>query len=206
MNIAHLSKRSNHTTIAARTVIVVTLLPGVASAQTNPPTQNYTQCTLSNGQVNGPFGGYQVFGSFSGPTGAVPTVSNIIVDGAGSSGYVYHFTGPLNGNGYTVTSQIPPTPCVVFGCTPSGPGMASLHVAQFGSPDNAIISFTDSEEPFDGSGTLSCTTGPGTAPPPPPHCGPFHVVTSGNGSQNVFARYTPDGNMSLQAAAAACNY
>jgi hypothetical protein len=215
MKIPALSKRSSHTPsytmIVVRTAILVTLLQGVASAQTSPAT--YTQCTLT-GAVNGFFGGYQVYGSFSGPTGAVPTVSNITLNGAGSSGYFYHFTGPLNGEGYIVASQIPPTPCDILGCTaPPPPGLAGLTVATFGT--NATLAFTDSGEPFNGSGTLSCAA----VPPTPPGCaaaingalsGPtLNSGTIGNpgsilaGNVNITASFTPAGG--LQAAATACN-
>jgi hypothetical protein len=156
--------------------------------------------------VNGFFGSYQVFGSFSGPVNSNPTVSNIIASGAGSSGYVYDFTGPLNGNGYTLTSQIPPTPCVILGCIPAPVGTAGLHVAPDYFNNSAALSLEDTGELFTGSGSLSCSTTVSNTPPPPPSCGPFNVVTSGNGTPNIYARYTPDGSMSLEGAAAACNY
>jgi hypothetical protein len=225
MKVPGLSKRSSHLAIAAPAAMLVTLLHGVASAQSNPP-QSVTQCTLSNGVVNGPFGGYNISGSFSGPTGAVPTQSTIIASGA----YVYTFTGPLNGSGYTLPSQLPVTPCVLAGCPPPTPLYADLHVAPNDTNTSAALQFTDAGEPFDGIGTLSCTT---TGAPPPPSCPAgdaaarrarpdasgangsltvtcgcnvqINVALIGNGTQQIYASATPVG-MKLDAAAKACSY
>lgn len=168
MKIPDLSRRSSHTTIAARTVILVTFLQGVVSAQTSPPPQTDTECTLSNGTVSGPFGGYDVSGSFSGPTGGVPTTSSITVNGPGIP-YSYTFTGPLNGPGYIQPSEIPPSPCDILGCPPGGnpPGYAGLHVSPNDENTTAALAFTDTGEPFDGLANLSCNV---TGTPPPNPC------------------------------------
>src|ERR1700722_14593187 len=106
---------------------LVSLLPGTAFGQT------FQQCTLSNGSATGFFGGVVISGSF---TIGGPNTSSINVTGGPNSNYCspgtcsYTFTGPLDGAGYTETSQLPPPVCILEGCTPGttfGPGAANLH-------------------------------------------------------------------------------
>ena len=209
------------TTVAARTVMLVTLLQGVALAQT------YQLCTLTNGTATGFFGGVTAAGTFT--VGANPNTSNITVGGLYFGGnYSYTFTGPLAGPGYTQTSEIPGALCVVEGCPPGGtlpPGVATFGLFDQGN-GNATLSFEDTGELFGGFGTLSCSA---ITPPPPPTC-PLNesaarrarpdassitvtcgcnvqipVTVSGNGTQTIYATATPDG-MKLDAAAQACSY
>src|SRR5665213_684222 len=159
MKIPGLSKRSSHTTIAARTVILVTLLQGAASAQ------SYQLCTLTNGTATGFFGGVIAYGTYT--VGANPDTSDITVSGNSAYPYSYTFAGPLNGPGYTQVSQIPGAPCILAGC-PSGrsfpPGAAGFSLFDQGN-GTASLSFEDTGELFGGFGALSCSTV--TAPPPP---------------------------------------
>ena len=145
MRILGLSERSGHTPIVTRALILVTLLQG--GTLLHGASLGYTV----NGTATGFFGGVDVSGWFSSDFND----SSITVNGASNSAYAftYTFAGPLNGAGYTQTSQIPPTPCIIFGCIPSGPGQAGLHVA----PTNAVLAslnFEDSGELFLGIGTL----------------------------------------------------
>jgi hypothetical protein len=219
MKIPGLSKRLSHTTIAAGTVILVTLLQGVASAQ------SYQVCTLTNGTATGFFGGVTISGSYT--IGANPETSNITAAEAG--GYSYTFTGPLNGPGYLQVSQIPPPPCDLEGCTPGttvGPGVVTFSLY---NPDNgqASLSFEDTGELFGGIGTLSCSA---VTPPPPQSCSAndsparrarpdasrsltvtcgcdvqINLALLGNGSQQIYGIATPVG-MDLPSAAQACGY
>jgi hypothetical protein len=201
MRILGSSKRSGSTPAVFRVVILAILLQGPDFAQT-------TTCTLSNGTVNGPFGGYDVSGSFSGPAGAVATTSSITVNGPGIP-YSYTFTGPLNGAGYVQPSQLPPTPCDILGCTPGTvvPLYASLHVAPNDTNTSIALAFTDTGEPFNGLANLSCTTaGSPPPPPPPPVCGVYATLT-GNGTPSIDGIATPTGGVTtLSAAASACGY
>lgn len=155
MLILGFSKRSGHMPVVLRVVILGTLLQGIDFAQT-PATALI--CTVSNGIATGFFGGVDADGYFT--SGATPDTSSLIVSGGSNSAYAYSytFTGPLNGAGYLQTSQIPLTPCILEGCTPSGPGQAGLHVVPNGPNTSAALLFEDTGEVFIGSGTLSCTT------------------------------------------------
>jgi len=133
------SERSGHMPIVTRVLILVALLQGGTVLR-----GDYVGYTV-NGTADGFFGGVDVSGSFS----ADFANSSITVSGA----YDYTFTGPLNGPGYTQTSQIPPTPCIILGCTTSSPGTAGLHV----SPVNDVLAdlnFEDTGEDFIGTGAL----------------------------------------------------
>jgi hypothetical protein len=140
---------------------------------------------------------------------ATPNTSTIVVKGDPNSAYQYSytFTGPLNGPGYTQTSQMPPPPCILGPPCPTV-GTATLVVDTFNGNNTAGLSFTDSAELFTGSGTLSCVTisAPPPPPPPPPQCGPFNVTITGNGTTTLGASYTPSFASDLQAAATICHY
>lgn len=99
-----------------------------------------------NGTATGFFGGVDVSGWYSADFNS----SGITV--TENPSYTYTFTGPLNGAGYTQVSQIPPTPCVLLGCVPSGPGNAGLHLAPLGG--SVSLNFEDSGEDFLGSAPL----------------------------------------------------
>ncbi len=201
------SERSRHTPTVTRVLVLVTLLQGIAFGQT------YQQCTITNGLATGFFGGVDISGSFT--SGATTNISSITVKGDPNSNYCspgtcsYTFTGPLDGAGYTETSQMPPPVCDVEGCTPGStlpPGTATLHVYE-ASPTLASLGFEDSDELFSGYGTLSCTTKSGSPPPPPPPpCGPFEVTLTGNGTPKITASYTPANGLNLQEAATACGF
>ncbi|HYL75673.1 MAG TPA: hypothetical protein VEU96_15775 [Bryobacteraceae bacterium] len=133
-----------------------------------------------NGTATGFFGGVDVSGWFS----ADFSSSSITVSGPPSSAYPYSYTfsGPLNGAGYTQTSQIPPTPCIIFGCVPSGAGQAGLHVAPVSG--SASLNFEDTGEDFIGNAPLvygwilnGFQGGPSSAPVPLTSPGPVAVVT-----------------------------
>jgi len=104
-----------------------------------------------NGTAIGVFGGVDVTGSYS----ADLSQSSITVYGAPGSVYTYSytFTGPVNGKGYSQTSQIPPLPCIIAGCIMTAPGQASLSVFPVTSV-LADIGFEDTGELFTGTGTL----------------------------------------------------
>jgi hypothetical protein len=171
---------------------LVALLPGIAFGQT------FQQCTLSNGTASGFFGGVVISGSFT--SGAKPDTSSINVSGAPNSNYCspgtcsYTFTGPLDGAGYTQTSQMPPPVCDVEFCTPGTTiGLASL-------------GFEDSDELFSGYGTVSCVIKTTPPPPPPPVCGVTATLT-GNGTQEIRGVATPTGGYTtLSGSAHACGY
>jgi hypothetical protein len=101
-----------------------------------------------NGTANGFFGSVDISGWFSDDFNS----SNI--DVIGQNGYDYTFTGPLNGAGYTQTSQIPPTPCIIVGCIPSGPGQAGIHLAPINNNLFASLEFEDTGELYTGVGPL----------------------------------------------------
>jgi hypothetical protein len=196
-----------------RVLVLATLLTLVALPQGIAFGQTYEQCTISNGLATGFFGGVDISGSYT--SGATPDTSSITVRGDPNSNYCspgtcsYTFTGPLNGAGYTQTSQMPPPVCDIEGCTPGttiGPGTATLHVYQ-ANATQASLGFEDTDELFSGYGTLSCVakaTPP--PPPPPPPCGPFQVTLTGNGTPKITASYTPANGLNLQAAATACGF
>jgi hypothetical protein len=170
-----LSKRSAYPPIIVRLLILVMLLQGTGLPQ------SYQQCTISNGLVNGFFGGATVSGTFT--LGATPNTSNITVIGAANSAYQwsYTFTGPLDGPNYTQTSKIPAAPCIIEGCSPGstvGPGDATLSVYE-ANPNAVSLGFEDTGEVFSGAGTLSCKTVGSSSPPPPPEtCGVADPVWS----------------------------
>lgn len=204
--------------VATRVLILISLLQGAASAQSSG---FYQQCTL-NGSATGFFGTVTASGTYT--SGASVNASNIVVNEPAGP-YNYTFTGPSDGPGWTQVSQIV-VYCVLLGCAPGSiepPGTAVFRLQDLGN-GNAAISFEDTGELFSGLGTLSCV---GVAPPPPPtcpannssfrkatssssssncKCGPFKVTTSGNGGKIMFARYTPDGGVSLEDEAQACGY
>jgi len=104
-----------------------------------------------NGTADGFFGGVNVSGWYS----ADLMSSNIAVTEA--LGPSYTFSGPLNGPGYTQVSQLPPTPCVLEGCTPGEtlpPGQATLFVSPTDSV-SAGLQFGDTGEVFTGVETLT---------------------------------------------------
>jgi hypothetical protein len=217
------SERSCRTAIVIRVLIMIALLQGAASAQTSPPPPSDQQCTLSNGVATGFFGGVTASGTYT--SGANPSSKITVSEPAGP--YTYTFTGQADGPGWTQISQIVVF-CVLSGCPPppsiEPPGAAIFRLLDQGS-GVAAISFEDTGELFTGFGTLSCVS---VAPPPPScpanssafrregadassnsnscKCGPFNVTRSGNGGKIMFARYTPDGGMTLDDAAAACNF
>jgi hypothetical protein len=190
-----------------RVLLLATLLQGIAFGQT------YQQCTISNGLATGFFGGVDISGTYT--SGATTNTSSIFVNSDANSNYCspgtcrYDFTGPLNGTGYTQTSQLPPPVCDVEGCTPGttiGPGTATLHVYPYNATQ-VSLGFEDSDELFSGYGTLSCVTkGTPPPPPPPPPCGPFQVTLTGNGTPKITASYTPANGLNLEAAATACGF
>lgn len=178
MRIVSLSERSGHTSMVTRVLILFVLLPGGILLQGS--TLGYA----FNGTAVGFFGGVDVSGWFS----ADYTTSSITVSGPPSSAYpyVYTFTGPLNGAGYTQVSQIPPIPCLLEGCPPGGflpPGQATLFV----SPTNDVsagLQFGDTGEVFTGAETLTYggilngfQGGPSSAPTPLPSGGPVAEIT-----------------------------
>jgi hypothetical protein len=133
-----------------------------------------------NGTAVGFFGGVDVSGWYS----ADFTSSNIAV--TEPYGISYTFTGPLNGAGYSQVSQLPPTPCVLEGCTPGSflpPGQATLFV----SPTNnavAGLQFGDTGEVFTGVEALTygwilndLPGGPSSSPTPLQSSGPIAVIT-----------------------------
>src|SRR5579863_8065406 len=109
MRIVGLSERSGHTSMVTRVLILALLQGGILL-------QGSTLGYAFNGTAVGFFGGVDVSGWFS----ADYNTSNITVSGPPGSAYpyVYTFSGPLNGPGYTQVSQLPPTPCVLLGCAP----------------------------------------------------------------------------------------
>lgn len=139
-------ERSAHAPIVIR-VLILALLQGAMLLHAGP-----VQVTLIAGDATGFFGGVEIAGWFD----SIHDTSSITVSGAPNSvyQYTYTFTGPLNFAGYTQTSQIPPTPCIILGCIPSLPGHAGLRV----SPVNGVtasLGFEDTGELFTGSGTLA---------------------------------------------------
>jgi hypothetical protein len=201
MLILGLSKRSGRTPAILRVVILGTLLQGIASAQTSPTP---LVCILSNGVATGFFGGVDVMGSFT--VDGANNTSSIGVSGASNSVYQfsYVFTGPLNGAGYTQVSVMPPTPCVLLGCVPSGPNHAGLAVSL--QDNTAGLFFEDSGEVFTGVANLSCSTG--NAPPSPPitFCG-VGATLMGNGGPTITGVAVPAAGVpSLSAAAGSCGY
>jgi hypothetical protein len=148
MRITGFSERSGHTSMFTR-VLILTLLSGGILLQGS--TLGYA----FNGTAVGFFGGVDVSGWFSTDF----STSNITVSGPPGSAYpyVYTFSGPLNGPGYTQVSQIPPTPCVLSGCPPGGfllPGNATVFVAP---TNNALagVQFGDTGEVFTGAENLT---------------------------------------------------
>lgn len=136
---------------------------------------------MVNGTATGFFGGVDVSGWYS----ADLANSSMTVTGASDSAYqyTYTFSGPLNGPGYTETSQIPPTPCIIFGCTPSGPGTAGLHVSSVNTV-LADLNFEDTGEDFIGTGSLTygwilpgLEGGSSSAPASLPSPGPVSGIT-----------------------------
>ena len=166
MLIPGLSKRSVHAPAVVRVAILATLLHSIAFAQTSTG----TLCTLTNGLAEGFFGGVNVAGWFT--QGVTPSdISSISVSRPNNSvdPIDYVFTGPLNGAGYVLPSQLPPTPCILLPCSGAIP-MAGLHVAAQ-NPTTAVLFFIDAGEDYIGIGSLACSTFPGLPP--------------GNGSPNV---------------------
>ena len=175
--IPSLSKRS--TQVVVRGLLLVALLHAVAFAQRGvappqpaTPGGSYQLCTVTNGSATGPFGEVLISGTFTMGTTPNSAASNMTVIGvAGPVGpdgtvpvYTYSFAGPVNSSTtYKVKSQLKPT-CLLgpIGCFPES---ASLHVSVV-SQNTAGLSFTDSGEPFDGTGTLSCKS-IGEPPPGP---------------------------------------
>ena len=147
MRIAGLSERSGHPSLVTRVLILFMLLPGGILLQGSTLGFGFS------GTAVGFFGGVDVSGWFS----ADYTASSITVSGPPGSAYpyVYTFSGPLNGPGYTQVSQIPPIPCVLEGCTgPLPPGNAALFMA----PTNnflAGLQFGDTGEVFTGTESLT---------------------------------------------------
>jgi hypothetical protein len=197
-----LSNRSGHTPAVLRVVILGTLLHGIAFAQTAP---YGTDCILTNGTATGFFGGYNISGSYT--IDATPNTSSIVVSGAA---YNYTFTGPLNGPGYTETSQIPGPPCDIEGCAPNTflpPGEATLSVFPNDTNTSAALGFEDTGEIFTGYGTLSCTAAGPPPPPPPPSCAIGAGVTlTGNGDQTIEGSAVPPSGMTLHQVATLCGY
>jgi hypothetical protein len=181
-----LSTRSRHTSVVLRVVALGTLLHGIDFAQT-PVTADF--CSLTNGLVQGPFGGYDVSGSFT--IGATPELSNITVNGPGIP-YSYTFSGPLNGPGYTEPSELPPTPCILEGCTSIPPGQAGLFVAPQNSNTIAGLEFEDTGEPFVGLGYLSCTAFTYTP------LSPSQVKATASGLAHSRVTQTFDGTINLK--------
>jgi hypothetical protein len=144
MRIVGLSEQSGHTSLVTRVLILALLQGGILL-------QGSTLGYAISGTADGFFGGVNVSGWYS----ADQSSSTInIIEALGIS---YTFTGPLNGSGYTQVSQLPPTPCVLEGCTPGEtlpPGNATLFVA----PTNNVsagVQFGDTGEVFTGAETLT---------------------------------------------------
>ena len=148
MRIAGLSERSGHRSMVIRAIILTLFQGGILL---HGSTFGYG----FNGTAVGFFGGVDVSGWFS----ADYNTSNITVSGPPGSAYpyVYTFSGPINGAGYTQVSQIPPTPCVLLGCAPGSflpPGNASVFLA----PTNNVLAglqFGDTGEVFTGAESLT---------------------------------------------------
>jgi hypothetical protein len=164
--------RSVRSPIVLRLVILSLLLPGIDFAGT-PAAQ---VCYLTNGLAEGFFGAINVAGWFT--QGLAPNdISSIWASRPNNAvdPVDYAFTGQLNGPGYAVPSQLPPTPCILLPCSGAIP-MAGLFVSPQ-SPTVADLFFVDSGEDFTGVGTLACSTFPG--PPPgsgPPNACPVNVI------------------------------
>ena len=144
MRIISLSERLGHTSMYTRLLILTLLQGGILL-------HGATLGNAISGTADGFFGGVNVSGWYS----ADQSSSTInIIEALGIS---YTFTGPLNGSGYTQVSQLPPTPCVLEGCTPGEtlpPGNATLFVA----PTNNVsagVEFGDTGEVFTGAESLT---------------------------------------------------
>jgi len=172
MRILGLPKRSGSMPVVFRIVILAMLLQGTDFAGT-PAAQ---VCYLTNGLAEGFFGAINVAGWFT--QGLAPNdISNIWASRPNNAvdPVDYAFTGPLNGAGYSLPSQLPPTPCILLPCSGAIP-MAGLFVSPQ-TNTSADLFFVDSGEDFTGVGTLACSTFPG--PPPgngPPNSCPVYVV------------------------------
>jgi len=175
MRIVGLSDGSGHTSMVTRVLILALLQGGFLL-------QGGSLGFTVSGTATGFFGGVDISGWFSADFNS----SSITVSGPPSSayGYSYTFSGPLNGAGYIETSQIPPTPCIILGCIPSGPGQAGLHVAPGSGSVPTSLDFEDTGEEFFGTGTLiggwilnGFQGGTSSAPVPLTSPGPIAAIT-----------------------------
>jgi hypothetical protein len=145
-------------------------------ASSAPMARADVKWTLQDVVLSGFFGSVEVTGSFI-QTGTGYSQSNITaVEFPGTSTqYTYTFTGRLNGPNYNnVPSQQPPTPCIIFGCSPGEtfppqPVTLNIDTILVENPPGpwSIVgsSFEDNEELFTGiSGEVVGTTVPAPEP------------------------------------------
>jgi hypothetical protein len=115
--------------------------------------------TLSGDMESGTFGSAVESGEDTVISGHPETWNYTIVENLGGTIYTYHYT---NTSGNSAPSQVPPTPCIIAGCTgptPNGDAefskpFASHQPIPFGD-GLAITQFRDGVFDYSGFGTLT---------------------------------------------------
>jgi hypothetical protein len=119
-----------------------------------------TVWTLNDVVMEGTFGTATATGSFE--TGSCGASCNSNIEVVENDTYTYNLSGPVNGAGWTVPSQIP-EPCIL-GCAGEGPLYADLSLASELTPPESAADFgwEDAGEIFTGvSGTVTAEVGSG---------------------------------------------
>jgi hypothetical protein len=112
--------------------------------------------TMTGVAMTGIFGTISGGGTFTTGKGAADTSNMTINENIPGTPYTYNFTGPVNGSGWTQTSQIIPSCILGPPCPPVG--TATFHLDSSILPGPVAVSFEDTGMVYSGRAVLSVAT------------------------------------------------